>query len=177
MKMFKIKKKRNKKYPYKIKHTNGARVPIPSQYDFENSKTIQTQGCIIAAFYMGLRYAGKKKSMVQCLKYLQNNYSKGIHLNYNLELVCKAINKLCKGKYAKYYEKITKKEMWRSLTDGKMVLFTEREPIHTVVLLFDGSKVIRFSDGNYKAVTVAHEINKRCGDNWYKGCVVVERRK
>lgn len=177
MKTFKIKKRMNKKYPYKIKHINGARVPVPSQYDFTNNKTIQTQGCIIAAFYMGLRYAGKKKSMIQCLKYLQNNYSKGNHLNYNLELVGKAINKLCKGKPAKYYEKITQKEMRQSLRNGKMVLFTEREPIHTAVLLFDGRKVIRFSDGKYKDVTVAHEINKRCGDDWYKGCVVVERRK
>lgn len=177
MKTFKIKKKQNKKYPYKIKHTNGARVLVPSQYDFNNSKFIRSHGCIIAALYMGLRYAGKKKSMIQCLKYLQNKYSKGNHLNYNLELVGKAINKLCKGNPAKYYKKITKKEMWRSLKCGKMVLFTEREPIHTAVLLFDGSKVIRFSDGKYKNVTVAHEINKRCGDDWYKGCVVVERRK
>ena len=175
--MFKIKKKHNKKYPYKIRHTNGARVPVPSQYVFNNSEFIRNHGCIIAAFYMGLRYAGKKKTMVQCLEYLKKYYPKGKRINYNLEQVCKAINKLCKGKPAKYYEKITKKEMWQSLRYDKMVLFTEREPIHTAVLLFDGSKVIRFSDGKYKNVTVEHEINKRCGDDWYKGCVVVERRK
>lgn len=175
MKLFKIKKKRNKKYPYKIKHTNGARVPVPSQYDF-NAYDINTKGCIIVAFYMAQRFIGKRKSVMQCLKYMQKNHPKGKRLNYNLKQVSMAINELKKKDYATYYDHISKNKMKQALRDGKMVLFTERDPIHTVVLLYNGYDVIRFSDGKYNKMSWTKEIEKRCNDDWYKGCVVVKRR-
>lgn len=175
MKLFKIKKKRNKKYPYKIKHTNGARVPIPSQYDFD-AYDINTKGCIIVAFYMAQRFIGKRKTVMQCLKYMQKNHPKGKRLNYNLKQVSMAINELKKKGCATYYDHITKSEMKQALRDGKMVLFTEREPIHTVVLLYNGYDVIRFSDGKYNKTSYVKEIEKCCNDDWYKGCVVVKRR-
>lgn len=166
--------KRKKKYPYKIKYPNGCVIPLPSQYDFDNSY-IRTKGCIIAAFYMGLRFVGIKKSMMQCLKYLQNNYSKGDHKNYNLQLVCKAINKLDSGAPAKFYKKISKTGMKKALKRGDMILYTEKDPIHTSVILWNGKKFKRFSNGKYKSVSVAWEIRKRCGDGWYGGCVVVRK--
>ena len=52
--------KRKKKYPYKIKFTDGRVIPLPSQYDFTDSSFIRRHGCIIAAFYMGLRFAEKR---------------------------------------------------------------------------------------------------------------------
>ena len=178
-KLFQIKPitnvKRKKKYPYKIKFTDGRVVPLPSQYDFDNSSYIQSKGCIIAAFYMALRFVRVKKSMVKCLSYLQDNYSKGEHKNYNLQLVCKAINKLVPGTPAKFYEKITKEEMKEALKVGYMVLYTEKNPIHTAVLLWNGKKFKRFSNGKFKSVTVEQEIRKRCGDGWYGGCVVVKK--
>ena len=178
-KIFEIKpvknEKRKKKYPYKIKLSDGRVIPLPSQYDFDNSY-IRSKGCIIAAFYMGLRFVGVKKSMAQCLKYLQDNYSKGDHKNYNLQLAYKAINRLAPGSPAKFYQKITKGEMKKALKAGHMILFTERNPIHTAVLMWNGKKIIRFSNGKYKAVTVAQEIRKRCGDSWYGGCVVVRNK-
>lgn len=178
-KLFEIKptenKVRKKKYPYKIKFTDGRKVPVPSQYDFDDSSFIRRHGCIIAAFYMGLRFAGKKKSMKACLKYLQDNYPKGNRINYNLEQVCASINKLTPGTPAKFYKKISKEEMKKELKTGYMVLYTEKDPIHTAVILWNGRKFKRFSDGKYKSVTVDWEIRKRCGDGWYGGCVVVKK--
>lgn len=167
--------KRKKKYPCKIKFTDGRVVPLPSQYDFTDSSFIRRHGCIIAAFYMGLRFVGVKKSMKACLKYLQEHHPKGKHTNYNLEQVCKSINELTSGKPAKFYEKISKAEMKKALKAGHMVLYTEKNPIHTSVILWSGRKYKRFSDGKYKNVTVRWEINKHCNDNWYKGCVIVRR--
>lgn len=168
-------KKRKKKYPYKIKFTDGRVVPVPSQYDFDDSSFIRRHGCIIAAFYMGLRHVGFKKSMKACLKYLQEKHPKGSHINYNLRQVCVAINKLASGNPAKFYSKISKAEMKKALRRGDMVLYTEKNPIHTSVLLWSGRKYKRFSDGKYRNVTVAWEIRKRCGDDWYGGCVVVKK--
>ena len=123
---------------------------------------------------MGLRFAGVKKSMKKCLKYLQENHSKGARANYNLQQVCAAINKLAPGNSAKFYKKISKVEMKKALKRGDMVLYTEKDPIHTAVILWNGRKFKRFSDGKYKSVTLAWEIRKRCGDGWYGGCVVVK---
>lgn len=177
-KLFEIKptenKARKKEYPYKIVFSDGRKVPLPSQYDFDDSSFIRRHGCIVAAFYMGLRFAGEKKSMKKCLKYLQDNHSKGKHINYNLEQVCTAINKLAPGSQAKFYSKIGKAEMKKALKAGHMILYTEKNPIHTSVILWSGRKFKRFSDGKYKNVTAAWEIRKRCEDGWYGGCVVVK---
>ena len=59
--LFSISKTNRKKYPYKIKFTDGRVIPLPSQYDFTDSSFIRRHGCIIAAFYMGLRFVGVKK--------------------------------------------------------------------------------------------------------------------
>lgn len=178
-KMFEIKPitdaNRKTKYPYKIIFADGRKVPLPSQYDFADSSFIRRHGCIIAAFYMALRFVGIKKTMKGCLKYLQEKHPKGKHINYNLEQVCKSINELTPGKPAKFYEKISKSEMKKTLKRGDMVLYTEKNPIHTAVLLWNGQKFKRFSDGKYKSVTVNWEIKKRCNDDWYGGCVVVRK--
>ena len=171
-----VNKKRKTTYPYKIKFTDGRVVPVPSQYDFDNS-FIRSHGCIIAAFYMGLRHIGIKKSMVKCLDYLQSNYSKGKHINYNLDIVCKAINKIAPGSPAKFYKKISKSEMKKALKRGDMVLYTEKNPVHTAVILWNGRKFKRFSDGKYKSVTLAWEMRKRYNNDWYGGCVVVSKPK
>lgn len=113
--------------------------------------------------------------MKACLKYLQENHPKGKHINYNLRQVCAAINKLASGNPAKFYSKISKAEMKKALRRGDMVLYTEKNPIHTSVLLWSGRKYKRFSDGKYRNVTVAWEIRKRCGDGWYGGCVVIRK--
>ena len=175
MKNFTVNKTGRAKYPYKIKFTDSCVVPLPSQYDFDDSSFIRRHGCIVAAFYMGLRFAGVKKSMKHCLKYLQDNHSKGARANYNLQQVCDSINKLTPETPAKFYKKINKEEMKEALKAGNMVLYTEKDPIHTAVLLYNGKKFKRFSDGKYKSVTVAWEIRKRCGDDWYGGCVIVRK--
>ena len=171
-----IKQTKKVKYPFKIVCADGRKIPVPSQYDFENSNFIRRHGCIIAAFYMGLRFVGVKKTMKGCLKYLQEYHPKGKHINYCLKQVCAAINKLAPGTPAKFYSKISKAEMKKALKAGHMVLYTEKDPIHTAVLLYNGKKFKRFSDGKYKSVTVAWEIRKRSGDPWYGGCVIVKRR-
>ena len=111
---------------------------------------------------------------MQCLQYLQDTSDKGGHKNYCLKQVETAINRLSGG--ATFYKKPSRQKIKKALKNGHMILFTEKNPIHTVVLLYNGKKIIRFSDGKYKAVTVAQEVKKRSGDPWYGGCVIVKRR-
>ena len=173
MRTFTIKATGKKKYPYKVKYPDGLKILVPSQWDFD-VYDINKKGCIIAAFYMGLRFSGAKKSMMQCLRYLQNTADKGSHKNYCLKQVAAAINRLSGG--ATFYKKPSRQKIKKALKNGHMVLFTEKNPIHTVVLLDNEKKIIRFSDGKYKSVTVAQEVKKRSGDPWYGGCVIIKRR-
>lgn len=172
IKKFDIVKTGRKKYPYKVKYPDGLKIPVPSQWDFD-VYDINKKGCIVAAFYMGLRFAGGSKSMMQCLQYLKDTADKGGHKNYCLKQVAASINRLSSG--ATFYKKPSRQKIKKALKRGHMVLFTEKNPTHTVVLLHNGKKIIRFSDGKYKSVTVAQEVRKRCGDPWYGGCVIIKR--
>lgn len=177
-KLFKIKPtekaSRKNKYPYKIKFTDGRIVPVPSQHDFSNN-FIQNHGCSLAGFYMGLRFVGKNKSMENCYVYMREHYNLNGKAKYSLRQITDAINKLSDGNPAKFYKELSKKEIKKVLKRGDMVLFEEKNPIHTSVLLHNGNKYKRFSDGKYKSVTVSWEIRKRCSDGWYGGCVVVKK--
>lgn len=165
---------RKKKYPYKVKFANGQIVPVPSQHNFAN-KIIQNHGCSLAGFYMGLRFIGKKKSMGKCYAYMREHYDLKGKAKYSLRQITDAINKLSDKNPAKFYAKISRTEMKKVLKRGDMILFEEKNPVHTAVIVWNGKKFKRFSDGKYKSVSIAWEIRKRCGDDWYGGCVIVRK--
>lgn len=126
---------------------------------------------------MALRFLGIKKSMANCKNYLDKNYGLKGHAKYNLRKVASAINKISSGSPATFKKSPSKDEIKKALAAGKMVLFEERNPIHTAVLLQRGKDVLRFSDGKYKKVTVDQEVQKRCGDSHYGGCIFVRKGK
>lgn len=179
MKKFTIKANKNKsskvKYPYIICVDNGRKVPVPSQYKFD-SAYVRNHGCSLVGFYMALRFLGIKKNTAWCEKYLAKHYGLHGHAKYNLKQVSGAINKIVSGKPAKFYSKIPEKTLREALSRGDMVIFEERNPIHSAVLMWSGEKTIRFSDGKCKKVTVNQELSKRCGDAYYGGCVVIKKK-
>lgn len=162
-------------YPYKIYIDNKIVVPVPSQHRFK-SEFVQHHGCSLVGFYMALRFLGIKKTMAWCKKYLDKHYGLCGRSKYPIKKIATAINKIASGAPAKYYKSPSADEIRKALKSGDMVLFEERDPIHTVVLLWDGEKTKRFSDGGYKNTTVNKELAKRCGDSYYGGCVFVEKR-
>ena len=139
MKNFTVNKTGRAKYPYKIKYADGRKIPVPSQYDFSQA-FIRTHGCSLAAMYMALRFLKKKKSMLKCLSYMQNHFDLDGRAKYNLKQVAQAINQLT-GNHAEYYAGASKQRIKNALKSGHMVLFEERDPIHTAVLLYDGKKI------------------------------------
>lgn len=175
----KIKKNTNQKtkvkFPYRIYLDNGQIIPVPSQYKFK-SDYIRTHGCSLVGFYIALRFLGVKKSMAWCRNYLDKNQGLHGHAKFSLRQVAAAINKIVGGSRATFKKSPSADVIRKNLEKGNMVLFEERNPIHTVVLLQIGAKIKRFSDGRYKNVTVAQEINKRCGDAYYGGCVIIRKK-
>lgn len=113
--------------------------------------------------------------MAWCKRYLDKYYELGGHAKYSLRQVTKAINKIVSGSQATFHKSPSKETIQRVLRRGDMVLFEEKNPIHTVVLLYDGKKIRRFSDGHYNNIAVAQELAKRCSDSYYGGCVFVKK--
>lgn len=172
MKNFTVAKTGRVKYPCKIKYMDGRKIPVPSQYEFSQA-FIRTHGCSLAAMYMALRFLKKKKSMLKCLSYMQNHFDLDGRAKYNLKQLAQAINQIT-GNHAEYYAGASKQRIKNALKSGHMVLFEEKDPIHTAVLLYDVKKIKRFSNGKYKNVTLTHEMKKRCGDDYYRGVVIVK---
>lgn len=174
-----IKKNTNKKtkakYPYRIYLDNDRIIPVPSQHNFK-SAYIRNHGCSLVGFYMALRFIGVKKNMAWCKKYLDNHYGLNGHSKYSLRQIAKAINTIASGSPATFKKAASADTIQKALDNGKMVLFEERNPIHTAVLLKKGDKYVRFSDGKYKKVIISQEVNKRCGDSYYGGCIIVKMR-
>ena len=166
-------KKSKKKSPLRIILDSGRKIPVPSQHDFKDS-FIRNHGCSLVAFYMALRFRGKKKNVHQCLDYARKHLK--CSAKYSLKELCKGINQICSKGSAVYKTSLTNEQLMSHLKKGQMVLFEERNPIHTVVLLYDANKkqVLRFSDGKKNVTTAAKENAKRCTSNNYKGIVIVK---
>lgn len=126
------------------------------------------------AFYMALRFRGVKKNMQQILRYARKKLKRGA--KYPLTEVCRGINMICPGKPAVYHKSMTDKQLKAHLQKGHMILFEERNPIHTVALLRDNKsgKIYRFSDGKKSVVTVEKENVRRCTNKTYRGVVIVK---
>lgn len=123
---------------------------------------------------MALRFLGIKKDMSWCKSYMDKHHKLNGRAKFNLEKISKAINKIASGSPAAFKKSPSADTIKKALVRGDMVLFEERNPIHTVVLLQIGAKIKRFSDGGYKTVTVAQEVSKRCGDPYYGGCIFIK---
>ena len=113
--------------------------------------------------------------MAWCRNYQDKNQGLHGHAKFSLRQVAAAINKIVGGSRAAFKKSPSADVIRKNLEKGNMVLFEERNPIHTVVLLQIGAKIKRFSDGKYKNVTVAQEVKKRCGDAYYGGCIIVRK--
>lgn len=164
--------KRKKKYPQKIEFSDGLKVLVPDQDSFSD-KYIRDHGCSLTAFYMALRFCGKKKSVKQCLKYLKKHYDLNGRSKYSIRQIYDAIITLCPGQ--NFYKAPTKSQVKRHLKAGHMILFEERNPTHTAVYLWNGNKIVRFSNGSHKTVTLNQIMSKRSTDEYYKGCAVIRR--
>ena len=105
-------KKSKKKFPLRIILDSGRKIPVPSQYDFKDS-FIRNHGCSLVAFYMALRFKGKKKNVHQCLDYAKKHLKCGA--KYSLKELCKGINQICCKGSAVYKTSLTDEQLMSHL--------------------------------------------------------------
>lgn len=162
-----------KKYPYKVTFNNGNVSPIPSQHRFLTT-FVQYHGCSLVAFYIALRFLGKKKTMGQVLRWSRRHLKDYIKGKITIKGVSVGINKLFKKDRATYYSSPKYDVIIRALNKDSLVLLETSDPIHTNVLFKgNGDNYYNASDGKVKRVDVVKIVGRATKSMVYKGCVIV----
>ena len=169
----------NNKYPLKIYLTTGEVMLIPRQSQFDND-WLRRHGCSIMAEYIALQWLGVKKVgkkklwPVNLLKWHKKHTPNQIAAKLLIKAIPIAIKKLSKGS-AKYYKKVTKARMEAALKKGYLVIFEQKDPIHTVILIPDDGKVYVASHGKVTKTTVNKMMQTVLKSTKYRGMVIVKK--
>lgn len=186
------KNKANKeKYPTRVTYDNKSSILIPDNHQF--GSFCKKHGCSMAACSIALQWLGVyQKDGTAWNPDELYSYAKKHIGGYNGSKLsiygCKAlINKVAGEKRAKWYpltgrnNSAAKKRIRRALRAGKIVLFEQKNPIHTVVFLgFNdkGDKIRMATYGKVQGTTLATQINKKATHGtagvenqkcWFKG--------
>nr|DAE42422.1 MAG TPA: peptidase [Caudoviricetes sp.] len=191
-KIYKNKNKDNKKhYPVRVDYDNGSHILIPDNHEF--GSFCQKHGCSMTAASIALQFLGVKQKddtawnpdeLYTYAKKHVAGYNRSKLTVYGTKVL---INKLAGGKRAKWYpitgrnNRDVKKRIRRALRAGKIVIFEQRNPIHSVVFLgFNekGDKVLIATYGKVQGGKLNDQINKKAlhgctgvekQQNWFKG--------
>ena len=169
----KITKTKKKKFPYKVTFNNGRESWVPSQHRFKN-EYVKDHGCSLVAFYIALRYLGRKKRMGTLLRYSRKHLSKYISAKLTIKGVAAGINRIMGEDCAVYYPKPNLKLIKQCLDNDRLILLETTDPVHTNVLIRgSGDKYYNISDGKVSEVDVGHIVSRATTSNVYRGCVIV----
>lgn len=169
----KITKTTNKKYPRKITFDNKRISPVPDQRQFK-SDFIRNHGCSMAAFYVGLRFCGKKETMGQLLKWTRQNLKGYLKTKLTVRGVAKGINKKMGRKVAIYHKKASYTAVKKALKVGHLVIIELGQPIHTVVLYYSAGKTYRIDHGNVTRASAKKVVEQATTSETYKGWIEVK---
>ena len=172
-------KTKSKKYPLIVTLSTGEKMKIPRQSQFDN-EWLKKHGCSIMAEYIALQWLGVKKVgkenlwPITLLRWHKKHTPDEIAAKLLVKGVAEGINELSDGK-AVYYKGTTRDRMTKALIDGKPVIFEQKDPIHTVILLPDADGVFVASHGMVTKTTVDKMISTALRSTKYKGMVVVSK--
>lgn len=169
----KITKTKSAPYPRKVTFNNGRVSPVPNQKKFK-SDFIKHHGCSMAAFYIALRFCGKKEKMNPLLKWSRSHLKKYMKSKLTIKGVARGLNKKCGRKVATYYKKPTLKRVNDALNHGYLVLMEQGGPIHTLVLYRANGKTYKLDHGNVSKVSTKSVVNKATSNSTYRGLVIVK---
>lgn len=169
----------NKKYPLKITLSSGETMKIPRQSQFDND-WLRKHGCSIMAEYIALQWLGVKKVgkhslyPIYLLRWHKKHTPDMIAAKLLVKGVAEGINELSDGK-AKYYKSTLRPRMIKALAKDHLVIFEQKDPIHTVILLPDDDGIFVASHGKVKKTTVDKMMKTVLASTKYRGMVTVAK--
>lgn len=186
-KIYKNKNKdNNKKYPVRVDYNNGSHILIPDNHQF--GSFCKKHGCSMAAASIALQFLGvKQKDGTAWNPDELYTYAKKHVAGYNGSKLTVygtkiLINKIAGGKRAKWYpltgrnDKDAKKRIRRALRAGKIVIFEQKNPIHSVVFLGFNEKGDRIRIATYGKVQ-GGKLNEQVTKKGLNGCTGVEKQQ
>lgn len=159
-----------------MKYNKWKGLKIPEQSSAKSSY-IHNHGCSLITTCLGLQWAGKSMSVSKVYDSAKRHLDKGKHVKYPLSGCSKLINILMPGAPAHFHRTYDAKTIRKALKAGKMILFEEDDPVHSVALVRKGRVTYRLSYGRATRVTVNKEIKRRCTSSYYRGWVSVRKKK
>lgn len=172
----------DKKYPLKITLSTGESIIIPRQSQFEN-KWLNKHGCSLMAEYIAFQWLGVKKIKVgkkrvhpypiNLLRWHKKHTPEDIAAKVLIKAIVDGVAELTDGR-AKYYKTVTKARMTEALDKGKLVVFEQKDPIHTVILIPDDGVWVA-SHGTVKKTTVGMMMKTVLKSTKYRGMVVIAK--
>ena len=169
----KIIKTKSAPYPRKVIFNNGRESPVPNQTKFKND-FIRHHGCSMAAFYIALRFSGKKEKMNALLKWSRAHLKGYMKAKLTIKGVAKGLNKKCGRKVAAYHRAANLKQINKALDSGHLVLLETGDPIHTNVLYRSKPKhTYNLDHGNVRTINTARMVKKATKSATYRGWVDV----
>ena len=160
-------------YPRKVTFNNGRSSPVPNQKKFKSS-FIRSHGCSMAAFYIALRFSGKKEKMNPLLKWSRSNLKSYMKAKLTIKGVAKGLNKKAGRKVATYHRAANLSKINKALDAGHLVLLETGDPIHTNVLYRSKpSHTYHLDHGNVKKINTAKMVKRATKSATYRGWVDV----
>lgn len=184
MRVTKIIKTDNPKYPRIVVLSDGTKLKIPLQYKWNSF--CKSHGCSIVGVQIALQRLGINMNPNQVYNWCKAHISGYTGSKLTIYGTMLAINGISKSKAATWYpitgtdknKEATHKRIKKCIMNGGIVLFEQRNPIHTNVLV--GSRkggLYNATNGVVKKTTIgamykvalhgyASESKQR---NWFKG--------
>lgn len=171
-------KTKNKKYPYKLILTNGAKILVPKQGEF-STPWLKHHGCSLVAEFIALQFIGVyRKWPNYLLKWHKKHTPNDVEAKVTVRGVAKGINKIAKGKgKAVYHKTLSEDQMRATLKAGNLIILEQKDPIHSIVLVYDNKKLYMISYGKITRTSVAKIRKTATSNDTYRGMVVVKRLK
>lgn len=169
----KITKTKSDKYPRRVIFNNGRSSPVPNQKKFKND-FIRHHGCSLAAFFIALRFCGKKEKMNPLLKWSRSHLKGYMKSKLTIKGVARGLNKKAGRKVAWYHKICSLKAINRALDSGHVVLLETGDPIHTNVLYRPKPKhTYHLDHGNVRNINTAKMVKRATKSATYRGWVDV----
>ena len=141
----KISKTTEKKYPLIVTLSNGTKLTVPKQKNFDNA-FLRCHGCSLMAEYLALQYLGKHVYPLHLLDWHRAEDKENIKAKVTLKGVTKGINHF-KPNHATYVSKPTAGKMNYALFNGSAIILEQKNPIHSIFIFRDGGCDYMISSG------------------------------
>jgi len=169
----KIEKRKSAKYPKRVTFNNKRRSPVPNQTKFK-SEFIRHHGCSMAAFYIAMRFCGKKEKMNALLKWSRSHLKRYMKAKLTIKGVAHGLNKKAGRTVAKYHRSCSLKAINQALNSGHLVLLETGSPIHTNVLYRASGKTYHMDHGRVRKVSTSKMVSRATKSATYRGWVDVK---